>query len=115
MSSLIRSIESHQGWPLVLLAGVAMVTLSVLADGLAALTGVALVGLGSAGCLAARATSTGRFDYVLLNNLVYGPLYLLFLGSLLHAGQEGPLLWADLAGSLIALAMLASLVRQTLR
>lgn len=114
MTTLLTTLETRCGWPVVLLAGVAMVILAVLGNGLAALTGVALVALGAGGTVANRVAPERRLDWLLLHTLVYGTLYATFLGARLHAGASGPLLLADLAGSWVAIMMLATLLRDRL-
>lgn len=110
MTTLIDSIESRIGWPSMIGVGLVGVLLAALGAPALALTGVALVALGAGGCLAQRVAPARRGDFLLLHAVTYSTLYALFLGARVHAAGATPMLVADAAVSLLALAALGVIV-----
>lgn len=107
MNTLCTLPNRHGGWPLVILAGLALVAVAVASHGLAALTGVALVGLGSVGAVATTQRPNQREVLMAAHGMVYGLLYLVFLGATLDLGGWRVAVLIDLVGSVAAAAVLA--------
>jgi hypothetical protein len=121
LDRLIQPEFSHYG-PRIIAVGVAILVFSAWSPAVPVVTGMALVALGATVATLARfRNSPNRAAFLLVHVCVYGSLYAMFIGALLHAAARWPdtllrfLAIADVAMSIWPVALAVELLVAGLR